>query len=107
VRSWLTDAPPAAQWLRDFTLQLRTDELSYQVQYRVNFELNIILTPIIPPRPPPRPPPPPPSPRQPPPPRRFHHGLFPLFPLLQRTNATTTPAAGACQCGCVRLFHCR
>ena len=26
------------QWLRDFSLQLRTDELSYQIQYRVNFE---------------------------------------------------------------------
>ena len=67
-------------WLRDFTKQLVTDQLSFQVQWRINTDLNVILTPIVPPRPPPQSPRPPP---RPPPPPKFTH-----FPTGRRLLAT-------------------
>jgi len=47
------------QWLRDFTEQLVTDQLSFQYQMRINTALSVVLTPTVPPRPPPMPPQPP------------------------------------------------
>ena len=78
-------------WLRDFTKQLVTDQLSFQVQWRINTDLTVVLTPIVPPRPPPQSPRPPPRPPSPPKFTHFPHGRRRLLTTDQTGPAAAVP----------------